>query len=68
MLWIQDTLNSRTFWFNTVLTLPLTIGVLPKDLQLHDDTLLEQVAYSDLEAPPTTKLSGLEQAVVLGQW
>ena len=40
----------------------------PKDLRLQDDTLLEQVVYSDLQATPTPKLTPLEQAVILGQW
>ena len=42
--------------------------VLPKDLRLQDDTLLDHVAYSDLQATPTPKLTALEQAVILGQW
>ena len=42
--------------------------VVPKNLQLQDDTLLDRVAYSDPEATPTLRLTSLEQAVVLGQW
>ena len=41
---------------------------MPKDLQLQDDTLLDHVAYSDLQATPTPQLTALEQAVILGQW
>ena len=44
------------------------LKVLPKDLQLQDDTLLEHVAYSELQATPTPRLTTLEQAVILGQW
>ena len=51
-----------------VLTLYHPERIVPKDLQLHDDTLLDQVMYSDLKATPTPKLSALEQAIILGQW
>ena len=42
--------------------------MVPKNVQLQDDTLLDSVVYSDPETTPTPRLTSLEQAVVLGQW
>ncbi|CAI8052814.1 Tetratricopeptide repeat protein 27 [Geodia barretti] len=41
--------------------------MVPKNVQLQDDTLLDSVVYSDPETTPTPRLTSLEQAVVLGQ-
>ena len=38
----------------------------PQDLRLGDDTLLDQVTFTDPQTAP--HLSSLQQAAVLGQW
>lgn len=40
--------------------------LLPQDLLLGDDTLLEQIKYN--EQPPVPVLTSLQQAVILGKW
>ena len=42
--------------------------MVPKNVQLQDETVLDGVVYSDPETTPTPRLTSLEQAVVLGQW
>jgi tetratricopeptide (TPR) repeat protein len=41
--------------------------MVPKNVQLQDETVLDGVVYSDPETTPTPRLTSLEQAVVLGQ-